>query len=214
MAKLTPAAMLSVAVLLASAPASAAVLAAGPVEAAFSDLVSFDPSARGLAFDAALGTLNGVTLSFEGTVGVALAAPAAADRRYPATLDADVTVYHSGGAIPVVLDPLVVPLSVRLNALSASGSAARAFDVVVPGASYGSGALSIDVRFTGSDVYTSRTTTDAVFTGTVSALFDYTPLGDGGGPAGSTAVPEPAALALLAVGLAGSVAVRRRRDRR
>ncbi len=219
------------AAVLAPPPAQAAVIESAPVSAVFATALRFDPTSptNAMVFDGALGTLDSVTLSFAGTVSISGGAfftdsappdavPTAVSALY---LDRSSRLVASAELAPVatstVLTPAVEGSPVAYPRIRLSGQAVQGFDLVISAADYGRGAVyaSLDLGDLARGLLAPTTAPDAVFRGTVTASFDYTPVGGGGGtatPATATAqdVPEPAALAVLSAGLVGLVMARRR----
>lgn len=207
-----------------TAPAHAAVIQSAATTAVFGSELRFVPSSRTeMLFDSSLGTLNGVTLSFDGTITARIGNRVAEEPPFPSTITADVGI-RNGGRTVASFDPISVPVTFTertgtdsaIFPYSVQGSAtvAAAFQVAVAGVDGLSD--SFNTRFSWLDIRpgTWSSQEDAIFRGSVSAIFDYTPVGgdavlaDAGGS--TTNVPEPAALAVLGVGLLGIMAARRR----
>lgn len=202
-------------------PARAAVIQSAPIQAVFATDLAFVPiSRRELNFDAGLGTLNSVTLSFDGRISVAVGGPISDEPPYPATVPATVTV-RAAWNVQTALEPIALDLTVRdipagtdagpaRTSASVSGEATRAFSLTISGGSYEYTSLHTDYRVPGlSLIGPPASYSDAFFRGTVTAVFDYTAL-DADTGNGATNVPEPVGLAVLGIGLLSLAAARRR----
>lgn len=190
-----------------AAPTRAAVVQSAPASATFTGDLRFDPTSpsNNLAFDTSLGTLNTVTLSFDGTITARLGATFVGQGERPDAITALAGVYYSGdrSGTRVALLPIGLPVTPGADdGFSASYSLPETFALTISAGTYGTGAVYTDYRFVGGEFTGLNTLSDVGFTGSVVALFNYTPFEN---------VPEPAALAVLGVGLLGLATSRFRR---
>lgn len=192
----------------AALPARAAVIQTASIHVDLGDDLLFNPARPdyGLTFDALMGTLNAVTLRFDGDVGVFAEAFITGPMPHPTEFTTDVTLTY-GGLYGVSLGTLVAPITTTEfgpDMLYGRGSTSepQSFALTIPATDYGKSNVYLEQRFHDNPFVGYATPPGAYFYGSVFALFDYTP------PAQS--VPEPAPFALLGIGPAGLAAARRR----
>lgn len=184
----------------AALPARAAVIQTASIPLDLGDDLLFNPARPnyGLTFDVSFGTLNAVTLSFDGDVGISAEAFIIGPAPYSTEFTTDVSVTY-GGLYGVSLGTLAAPIIVTEIGPGtlygkASASAPQRFDLTVPAVDYENYNVYMEFRF-GDNQFAGYTTPPGpYFKGSVSALFDYTPF--------AQSISEPASLALFGIGVA------------